>query len=121
MLRVQRLEVPSTVGEKSASYGDVVDIIYEVKTTDGTVIESTGDKTDISNRQFLVLGSFSSQNKENLLSSPGVTIAMKGMVPGERRRIWCPSRLLQSKALKEQEQDKELIFDITLVSLNGHR
>ena len=136
LLRVQRLELPSrnTTGLSAARYGDVVDIIYQARKVDGDGVESIVDglseridntndminKIEMNERQFFVLGSARVNKQNSLLSSPGLSLAMKGMVPGERRIISCPVRLLQKKALSDY-YDQEVIFDITLVSLNGQR
>jgi len=135
LLKVQRLRLPSRTNNtelSAARYGDVVDILYQARKIDGSIIEGLSeriddisdilDKKELNERQFFVLGSFASLNKQNtLLSSPGLSVAMKGMLPGERRLISCPVILLQKKALSDINYDEEVVFDITLVSLNGQR
>ena len=111
VLRVQRMDVPTTTNKVSAKYGDVVEVLYQARKLDGTVVE------EADNKNFFVLGSFASTNKPALSSSPGFVLAMKGMVPGEKRRVTCPPPLL-TKALQYAE---DIVFVVTLLSLNGQK
>jgi hypothetical protein len=48
LLRVQRLELPSTINVElsGARYGDVVDIIYQARKVDGSIIEGLSEGID---------------------------------------------------------------------------
>eukprot|EP01041_Mallomonas_annulata_P007408 gene7408-15130_t len=119
ILKVERLKRPELCG-RSANVGDVLEVKYQGRLEDGTVVDgvkSMTDNTPISTNVYFVLGGSVPD-----MFPPGWDLALRGMCTGERRRVTLPPSLAYGdKGLKSKgiPPGATVTYDISLVSVNG--
>mmetsp|Transcript_15716 Transcript_15716/g.15853 ORF Transcript_15716/g.15853 Transcript_15716/m.15853 type:complete len:321 (-) Transcript_15716:70-1032(-) len=119
-LRVSRIQRPE-VCTQPASVGDVLEITYQARLSDGTVVDGVKNMEDtnaFTTNVYFVLGGQSSGSS----FPPGMDMSLRGMCVGERRLITLPPSLAYGSTglkLKGIPKDATVLYDVRLVSRNG--